>query len=223
MPVFAAAHRRQQQVGDAVVEQVELIDVEHAAVGFGQQARLKHRRPAAREAATSTDPSSRSSVMPSGTCTKGAAHHLGGQQGGGIGPAGIAPQLGDALGGWPRPTPRGGAGSTWRRGGAWPQVEHVDRRQQGVQAPGQHRFARAPTPGDHHPAQARIHGRQQQGQLEGAVAGDGRQGEGAGGGGAGEELPVLLATMGEGRTLGSGSLADRIPWQDLGPDAPRPP
>jgi hypothetical protein len=28
-----------------VVEQVEFIDVEHAPVGFGQEARLEHRRP----------------------------------------------------------------------------------------------------------------------------------------------------------------------------------
>ena len=44
-PIFTGAHRRQQQVGDVVVEQVELVDVEHAPMGFGDQARLKHRLP----------------------------------------------------------------------------------------------------------------------------------------------------------------------------------
>ena len=40
--VFAAAHRRQHQVDDAVVKKIELVDVEHAAVGIRQQSRLKH-------------------------------------------------------------------------------------------------------------------------------------------------------------------------------------
>ena len=35
-PVFAAADGRQHQVDDAVIQQVELVDVEHAAVGIGQ-------------------------------------------------------------------------------------------------------------------------------------------------------------------------------------------
>ena len=43
--VLAGAHRRQQQVGDAVVQHVEFVDIENAAVGFGQQPRLEHRRP----------------------------------------------------------------------------------------------------------------------------------------------------------------------------------
>ncbi len=41
-PVLAAAHGRQHQVDDAVVEQIQFIDVEHAAVGIRQQARLEH-------------------------------------------------------------------------------------------------------------------------------------------------------------------------------------
>ena len=44
-PIFTGAHRRQQQVGDVVVEQVELVDIEHAPMGFGDQTRLKHRLP----------------------------------------------------------------------------------------------------------------------------------------------------------------------------------
>ena len=42
-PVVTAAHSCQQQVGDVVVEQVELVDVEHAPVCFSQQTGLKHR------------------------------------------------------------------------------------------------------------------------------------------------------------------------------------
>ena len=60
-------------------------------------------------------------------------------------------------------------------------IEHVDGRQQGMQAPGQHRFACAPATGNNHAAETRIHRGQQQGQLEGAVAGDRCQGKGAGG------------------------------------------
>ena len=91
-PVLAAAHRRQQQVGDAVVEQVELIDVEHAPVGFGQQAGLEHRRcRLAREAVTSTEPTSRSSVTPRGTCTKGAGITAVGSSAVGSAPLGSAP------------------------------------------------------------------------------------------------------------------------------------
>ena len=52
--------------------------------------------------------------------------------------------------------------------------------QQGVQPARQHGFARATASGDHHPAPTRIPRRQQQGQLQSAVAGDRRQGEGAG-------------------------------------------
>ena len=44
-PIFTGAHRRQQQVGDVVVEQVELVDVEHAPMGFSDQARLEYRLP----------------------------------------------------------------------------------------------------------------------------------------------------------------------------------
>ena len=42
-PVFAAAYRRQHQVDDAVVQQVELIDIENTAVGIRQQAGLEDR------------------------------------------------------------------------------------------------------------------------------------------------------------------------------------
>ena len=42
-PIFAAADGRQHQVDDAVVEQIELVDVEHAAVGIGEQPGLEHR------------------------------------------------------------------------------------------------------------------------------------------------------------------------------------
>ena len=50
-----------------------------------------------------------------------------------------------------------------------------------MQAPGQHGFARAPATGNDHAAEARIHSGQQQGQLEGAMAGDRCQGKGAAG------------------------------------------
>ena len=39
--VFATAHRRQHQVDDAVVQQVELIDVENTSVGIRQQTGLE--------------------------------------------------------------------------------------------------------------------------------------------------------------------------------------
>ena len=50
-----------------------------------------------------------------------------------------------------------------------------------MQAPCQHRFAGATPAGNHHAAQAGIHGRQQQGELQRAVAGDRRQWKGTGG------------------------------------------
>ena len=43
--IFTGTHRRQQQVGDVVVKQIELVDVEHAPMGFGDQPRLKHGLP----------------------------------------------------------------------------------------------------------------------------------------------------------------------------------
>jgi len=63
---FSPLPTPQQQVGDAVFEQVELIDVGNAADGLcSQQAGLetpRRRRP--REAVQSTEPDSRSSVSP---------------------------------------------------------------------------------------------------------------------------------------------------------------
>ena len=41
--VFAGAHRGQQKIDDAVIEQVELIDVQHSSVSFCEQPRLEHR------------------------------------------------------------------------------------------------------------------------------------------------------------------------------------
>ena len=40
-PVFTAADSRKHQVDDAVIQQVEFIDVKHAAVGVRQQTGLK--------------------------------------------------------------------------------------------------------------------------------------------------------------------------------------
>ena len=40
--VFAAAHGRQHQVNDAVIQKIELVDVENSTVGIRQQTRLKH-------------------------------------------------------------------------------------------------------------------------------------------------------------------------------------
>lgn len=60
-------------------------------------------------------------------------------------------------------------------------IKNVDWRQQCMQAPGQDGFAGAASAGDHHTAQAGINGGQEQGELQGAVAGDGGQGKGPGG------------------------------------------
>ena len=59
-------------------------------------------------------------------------------------------------------------------------IEDVDRWQQGVQSSGKDGFAGAASTGDHHAAQARVNGSEQQGELEGAVAGDRGQGKGSG-------------------------------------------
>ena len=40
--VLTTAHSRQHQVDDAVIQQVELVDIEHATVGFRQEPRLEH-------------------------------------------------------------------------------------------------------------------------------------------------------------------------------------
>ena len=110
--------------------------------------------------------------------------HLGGQQGAAVLARGVAAQLEDASSGGQIPVIRPSGVDIQGLGGAVgliaAQIEHVDRRQQGMQCPGQHRFAGAPTTGDYHATEAGIHGRQQQGQLEAAVAGDGGQGKGAG-------------------------------------------
>jgi hypothetical protein len=61
------------------------------------------------------------------------------------------------------------------------EIQHLDRGQQGMETPGQNRLSGAAASGDHHPPQAGIHGRQKQGKLQRAVAGDRRQGKGPGG------------------------------------------
>ena len=71
-----------------------------------------------------------------------------------------------------------------------------------MQGAGQHRFARAPAPGDDDAAEARIDGGQQQGQFEDAVAGDGSQGETAGGG-----TGIVVAQSRGGGWVGCGGAA----------------
>jgi hypothetical protein len=71
--VYPLPYRRQQQVDDGLIQEVDVVYVEHAPVGGSQEPRLKNRFPCLTEASTSTDPSSRSSVTPKGTWTKGGA------------------------------------------------------------------------------------------------------------------------------------------------------
>ena len=165
--VLAAANRGQHQIDDAVVQQVQLIDIEHAAVGVRQKPGLEH----------------------------GAAA---GQRGGHIHGAHQA-VLGDAEGdlhegGWNYR--RGRIAGDPVTGGVVPllrvlrvevaahaalDIQNVDRREQGVQAPCQHRLAGATATCDHHATQAGIHRGQQQSQLQRAVASDRRQRKGPGG------------------------------------------
>ena len=174
-PVFAAAHRRQQQVGDVVVKQVELVDVEHTPMGFGQQPWLKNSL-ATGQRSRHID---RAHQPVFGNAQRhlheGRRHHCGGQQGAGIGARGIGSQFGEPNAGCLVPV-IGPLGIDVE--GLAAHIEHVDRRQQGVQTASQHRLPSATTTGDHHPAQAWIDRGQQQGQLEGAVAGDGGEGKG---------------------------------------------
>ncbi len=188
--VLAAAHRRQQQVGDAVVEQVELIHVHHATVGLGQQPRLEHRLAAGQGGGHIHRAQQPVFGDAQRHLHEGGGDHAGGQQGLGVAATGVGAQLLQPLAHGLVPVV-GALGihveGLHRRAA---QIEHVDGRQQGVQAPGQHRLAGAAAAGDHHAAKAGVHGRQQQGQLEGAVAGDRRQRKGAGRG---------LASLGRGR------------------------
>ena len=136
-PVVARPHRRKEQVGDLVVEQVEFIDVEHAPVGFGQQARLEHRRPGGQGGGYIHRAHQPVLGDAQRHLHKRGRLHPGGQQGGAVGTAGIAPQLGDAPAGGGIPVVRAAGIDVEGRGGA-AQIEAVDRRQQGVEPPGEH-------------------------------------------------------------------------------------
>ena len=189
-PILTAAHRRQQQVGDVVVEQVELIHIEHAPMGLRQQARLEHRLATGQRGGDIHRAHEAVFGDAERHLHKRSRNHPGGQQGGRVAARGISPQLGEAAAGGFIPVVGALGIDVQARGNrltgdGWAQIQNVDRRQQGMQPARQHRFAGAAATGDHHPAQARIHGGQQQGQLEGAVASDGRQGKGAGGGAGG--------------------------------------
>ena len=160
-------------------------------MGLGQQTRLKNRCTGIEGGGHINCAHQPVFGNPQGYLHEGSRDHRGRQQDAGISPAGIGPadigpagisaQFGDALAHGAVPF-IGAARIDIEAGGRRAEVEHVDGRQQGVQGAGQYRFARAPTPGDDDAAEARIDGGQQQGQLEDAVAGDGRQGETAGGG-----------------------------------------
>jgi hypothetical protein len=185
-PVFTAAHRRQQQVGDVVVEQVELIHIEHPPVRFRQQTGLKHGLAAGQRGGDIHRSHQTVFGDAQGHLHEGGRDHLGGQQGRRIAAAGVSAQGHQAAAGGVIPV----IGATridiqGRRAGLTgagrAQIEHIDRRQQGVQAAGQHRFAGAAATSNHHAPEAGVDRRQQQRQLQRAVAGDGGQREGAGG------------------------------------------
>lgn len=134
--VVATAHGRQHQVDDAVVEQVELIHVQHPTVRFGEQARLEHGT-AAGEGGGHIH---RSHEAVFGDA-QGNLHERGGQHPGGqlrlqVLSRGITCECGDALADHVVPFFRA-LGVKIAAGGAV-DVEHVDRRQQGVQSAGQH-------------------------------------------------------------------------------------
>ena len=59
----------QQQVDEVVVEQVDLVDVQDAAVGAGEQARLELHGPGGSAFSRWSEPSTRSSVAPTGSST----------------------------------------------------------------------------------------------------------------------------------------------------------
>lgn len=209
-PVLARAHRRQQQVGDLVVEQVELVDVEHPAVRLGQQAGLEHRRPGGEGGGHIHGTHQPVLAHPQRHLHERGRFHPGGQQGCAIGAAGVTPssvmrwrvaasQSSGRLGSMcravaPPPTSRLSIGGS-----------RACRPRASTDFP-------VPRPRRSPPPQSRVHRRQQQGQFEGAVAGDRRQGKGAGGLLAGSQAGGGTAGAagdhGERMTLGSGSLAD---------------
>ncbi len=61
----------EQQVDDVILEQVDLVDVEEAAVGARQQPRLEALDPRVSAASRSSAPTTRSSLAPSGRSTNG--------------------------------------------------------------------------------------------------------------------------------------------------------
>ena len=165
-PVFAAAHGRQHQIDDAVVQQVQFIDIEHAAVGIRQQTRLEHGAAAGQGRGHIHRTHQPVFGDPQRDLHKRCWDHLGG---------GLTA---DALPGGGIPLLR--VLRIEVATDAVVDIEDVDGRQQCVEATGQDGFTGAAPAGDHHAAEPWINRRQQQRQLERAVAGDGGQGKGSG-------------------------------------------
>ena len=161
--VATIAHRLQQQVDDGVVQQVQLIEIEHPPMGLGQQSRLEHRLPAAEGGAHVHGAQEPILGHANGNLHKGGRHHLGGQL--------LGRCSSPALTGCGVPI----VGIVGVAVEAAPQ--NFNGGEQGMEPPRQHRFARATAPGDDHAPQAGIHGRQQESQLDGVMARDGSQGK----------------------------------------------
>ena len=162
-PVHAAAHSSEQEVDDGVVQQVQLVDIEHATVGLGQQTGLEHRHTGAQRSSHIHGPQQAIFAEPEGNLNEGGWNHA---TWNGIGCHRRQSLARDGV-------PVVGAFGI----GVATALDDLDGGQQGMEAPCQHGFPGAPAAGNHHTTEAWVHGRQQQGQLQQGVTADGRQGK----------------------------------------------
>ena len=141
-PVFAAAHGCQHQIDDAIVQQIQFIDVEHAAVGIRQQARLEHGAAAGQGRGHIHRTHQPVFGDPQGDLHEGCRDHPGGRL------------TADALPGGGIPLLR--VLRIEVATDAVVDIEDVDGRQQRMEATGQNGFTGAAPAGDHHAAEAWI-------------------------------------------------------------------
>ena len=128
--VAAGGEGGQQQVGDLVIEQVDVIDVEHTPVGGGQQPRLKYALPRLDRAGHIHRAQQAIFGHPEGNLHKGSRNDAGGQGGGVDGGGAIAIAITKAIAGLV--VPQLGVGGVGVAAGA---LDHLNGGQQLVQRP----------------------------------------------------------------------------------------